>query len=68
LEPSEIERIREIFLNPDVIDPQILFNAPNTGSLRRVLEDFGMRYERIDRGIRRLVRAYKESQLIQTTL
>ncbi|MFB0561147.1 MAG: flap structure-specific endonuclease [Candidatus Lokiarchaeia archaeon] len=68
LEPSEIERIREIFLNPDVIDPQILFNAPNTGSLRRVLEDFGMRYERIDRGVRRLVRAYKESQLIQTTL
>jgi flap endonuclease-1 len=67
-EPFEIEGIRGVFLNPDVVDPQILFNAPNPGSLRRLLESFSMKPERMDRGIRRLVRAYKESQLVQTTL
>ncbi len=68
LNPSEFDGVREIFLNPDVVDPQALFNAPNTGSLRKLLEDFRMKPERIDRGIRRLVRAYKDSQLVQTTL
>ncbi|WXG41448.1 MAG: flap structure-specific endonuclease [Candidatus Freyarchaeum deiterrae] len=68
LEPFDVEGVREIFLNPDVVEPQIIFNAPNTGSLRRLLEEFSMKPERIDKGIRRLVKAYKESQLVQTTL
>jgi flap endonuclease-1 len=68
LKPFEVDEIRGTFLNPDVVEPQIIFNAPNTGSLRRLLEDFSMKPERVDKGIRRLVRAYKESQLIQATL
>lgn len=68
LKPSEVEEVREIFLKPDVIEPKIIFNAPNTVSLRRLLEEFNMKPERIDRGIKRLVKAYKESQLVQTTL
>jgi flap endonuclease-1 len=68
LKPFDVDEIRAIFLKPDVVESQIIFNAPNTGSLRRLLEDFRMKPERVDRGIRRLVRAYKESQLIQTTL
>ncbi|MHA1603961.1 MAG: flap endonuclease-1 [Candidatus Freyarchaeota archaeon] len=68
LEPFDVEEVRRVFLSPDVVDARILFNAPNTSSLRRLLEEFGMKPERIDRGIRRLVRAYKESRRIQTTL
>jgi len=37
-------------------------------SLRRFLEGFGMKRERIDRGVGRLVRAYKASRLMQATL
>lgn len=68
LKPFDVDEIRGIFLNPDVVDPQIIFNAPNTVPLKRFLEEFRMKPERIDRGIRRLVKAYKESQLTQTTL
>jgi flap endonuclease-1 len=68
LKPFDVDGVREIFLKPDVVEPKIIFNAPNTGSLRRLLGEFNMKPERMERGIRRLVKAYKESQLIQTTL
>ena len=68
LEPHGVEGVRRVFLSPSVVDPQILFNAPNVDSLRRFLEGFGMKRERIDRGVGRLVRAYKASRLMQATL
>ncbi|MEM2136265.1 MAG: flap structure-specific endonuclease [Candidatus Freyarchaeota archaeon] len=68
LKPFDVEPIREAFLRPEVISPKILFNAPNTNQLKRILMNFGMKPDRIDKGIRRLVRTYKGSQLIQSTL
>ncbi|MEM3587753.1 MAG: hypothetical protein QXO71_10585 [Candidatus Jordarchaeaceae archaeon] len=68
LKPFDFDEVRNLFLKPDVVESQIIFNAPNIVSLRRILGEFSMNPERMERGIRRLINAYKALQVIQSTL
>ncbi|MHA1651339.1 MAG: hypothetical protein ACTSYB_14200 [Candidatus Helarchaeota archaeon] len=66
--PFDIDRVRQLFLKPATITAAPLYRAPNTKYLTYFLKQKGWQSRRIERGISRLRRAFRQLRQKQATI